>query len=94
MKAHDDARDTRTVTVRLLAEIAETEVRSIRADQRLREDLGLDSLQSLELLSCIGEALKIDLDVEEAMGIRTVDDACDFVARQYAEQRRDGQRRN
>jgi len=89
MKAHEDIR---TVTVGLVAEIAETEVRSIRANQRLREDLGLDSLQSLELLSSIGERLKIDLDVEKAMGIRTVDDACAFVARQYEEQRSYGQR--
>lgn len=84
--------DTHHVTVKLIAEIAETEVRSIREGQRLREDLGLDSLQSLELLSCIGEALKIDLDVEEAMVIRTVSDACAFVARQYAEQRSHGRR--
>jgi acyl carrier protein len=90
MKAHEDAGD---VTVRLLAEIAETEVRAIRTDQRLREDLGLDSLQSLELLSCIGEALEIDLDVEEAMGIRTVGDACAFVARQYKEQTAHGRLR-
>jgi len=90
MKAPE--KDTRIVTVKLLAEIAETDVPSIRANQRLREDLGLDSLQSLELLSSIGEALKIDLDVEEAMSIRTVDDACAFVARQYDEQRADGQR--
>lgn len=85
--------DLRSVTVKFLAEIAETDVRSIEDGQRLREDLGLDSLQSLELLSCIGEALKIDLDVEEAMGIRTVREACAFVASQYAEQRSDGQRR-
>jgi acyl carrier protein len=89
MKAPEDIR---TVTVDLVAAIAETEVRSVRANQRLREDLGLDSLQSLELLSSIGEKLKIDLDVEQAMGIRTVDDACAFVVRQYDEQRRDGQR--
>ncbi len=85
--------DTNDVTVRLIAEIAETEIRTIRESQRLREDLGLDSLQSLELLSSIGETLKIDLDVEEAMAIRTVSDACAFVARQYAEQRSDGRRR-
>ncbi len=86
MKAHED---TRQVTVGLLAEIAETEQRSIRDHQRLREDLGLDSLQSLELLSRIGETLQIDLDVEKAMAIRTVSDACAFVARQYSEQKKD-----
>jgi len=50
----------------------------------------MDSLQSLELLSTIGEALKIDLDIEEAMGIQTVDDACAFVTRKYKEQKADG----
>ena len=90
MKAQEE---TRKLTVKLLAEIAETDIRSIRDGQRLREDLGLDSLQSLELLSSIGEALKIDLDVEQAMGIRTVNDACRFVATQYAEQCGHGDRR-
>jgi len=42
------------------------------------------------LLSTIGEALKIDLDIEEAMGIQTVDDACAFVTRKYKEQKADG----
>lgn len=84
--------DPSHVTVRLIAEIAETDVRSVCDDQRLREDLGLDSLQSLELLSSIGEALQIDLDVEEAMAIRTVADACQFVAREYARQGSHGRR--
>jgi acyl carrier protein len=38
----------------------------------------------------VSEALKIDLDIEEAMAIRTVDDACTFVLRQYQEQRAHG----
>jgi acyl carrier protein len=88
MRTPDDR--ARLVTLAALAEIAETDVQSIRADQKLREDLGMDSLQSLELLSSIGEQLKIDLDIEQAMGIRTVDDACAFVLRQYEEQGSDG----
>jgi acyl carrier protein len=83
MKVNEDP--TR-VTVHLVAEIAETDVEAIRQDQRLREDLGLDSLQSLELLSRIGETLKVELDVEEAMSIRTVSDACTFVTRQCERQ--------
>jgi acyl carrier protein len=82
--------ETRGVTISLLAEICETDASSIDGRQRLREDLGMDSLQSLELLSLVSEALKIDLDIEEAMAIRTVDDACDFVLRQYQEQRAHG----
>jgi acyl carrier protein len=83
-------RDTQRITLDLLAEICETDVERIAGAQRLREDLGMDSLQSLELLSCVGETLKIDLDIEEAMGIQTVDDACAFVRRQYEEQRGHG----
>jgi len=82
--------DTRGVTITLLAEICETEAAAIASEQRLREDLGMDSLQSLELLSCVSEALKIDLDIEEAMTIRTVEDACAFVRTQYLEQRGHG----
>jgi acyl carrier protein len=87
MELHQDVRG---VTVRLLAEIAEIDAQSIRDSQRLREDLGLDSLQSLELLSGIGEALKIDFDIEDAMSIRTVRDACAFVARRYTAKTGDG----
>lgn len=76
----------RGVTLALLAEIAEADPREIRGDQKLREDLGLDSLQSLELLSSISEKLRIELDIDKAMDIRTVDDACAFVAREYDEQ--------
>ena len=48
---------------------------------RLVEDLGLDSLQSLEMLSTLSEELRVDLPMEEAMELRTVADACDFVER-------------
>lgn len=77
-----DERDTREIALTVLAEIAEVERGSLRGDDRLREDLGMDSLSSLELLSTLGEKLDLDLEVEEAMDIRTVDDACAFVERQ------------
>lgn len=77
-----DERDTREIALTVLAEIAEVELGSLRGDDRLREDLGMDSLSSLELLSTLGEKLDLDLEVEEAMDIRTVDDACAFVERQ------------
>jgi acyl carrier protein len=89
-RTSETASGAREVTLRLLAEICETEADTIQGGQRLREDLGMDSLQSLELLSCVGEALRIDLDIEEAMAIQTVDDACDFVGRKYQEQRARG----
>jgi acyl carrier protein len=64
----------------LIAEILEMTPASIRGADRLREDLGMDSLASLELLSSISTEFKLDLEAEDAMDICTVDDACRFVA--------------
>ena len=75
----------RTRTIELIAEILEVEPSTISPGQRLREDLGLDSLQSLELLSLISEELRVELPMEAALDLETVDDACAFVERTAAE---------
>ncbi len=69
----------------LIAEIAQVDDRTLRGPDRLREDLGMDSLGSMELLSRISAELRLDIEAEEAMDIQTVDDACSFVARRLAE---------
>ena len=81
--------DRRARLVAIIGEIAQTDAGKIQGEERLREDLGLDSLGSLELLSSISEELKIHLEVEDAMDLRTVDDACAFVERHYQKQRPD-----
>ncbi len=75
----NDESDRRARTREILAEIAERELDRVRDADRLREDLGLDSLQSLELLSVVSEELRIDLPMEDAVELRTVADACNFV---------------
>jgi acyl carrier protein len=73
--------------IALVADILEIDdPSSISPSDRLREDLGMDSLGSLELLSTISEELRIDLEMEEAMGISTVEEAFTFIERNYAEQ--------
>jgi acyl carrier protein len=74
-------------TMSILAEIAEVDIGKIRGTDRLREDLGMDSLSSLELISSLGDKLSLDLQIEDAMDIRTVEDACIFVERQCNSQR-------
>ena len=69
-----------------MAEILEIDPSTIQGSQRLREDLGLDSLGSLELLSMISQRLAVDLDIESALTMATVDDACVFVAQSCAAQ--------
>jgi len=69
----------------LIAEIAQVDDGTLVGAERLREDLGMDSLGSMELLSRISAELRLDIEAEEAMDIQTVDDACAFVARRVQE---------
>lgn len=77
--------DPRALTRRLIAEILELDPSRVRGEDRLREDLGMDSLGSLELLSSLSSELKLDIEAEEALDIQTVDEACAFVARKLSE---------
>ncbi|MBN1652950.1 MAG: acyl carrier protein [Deltaproteobacteria bacterium] len=89
MNSHvnNDQSKRRQRIIALVAEILELDdPKSIKPTDRLREDLGMDSLGSLELLSTISEELKLDLEMEDAMGISTIEDACAFVEHHYAEQ--------
>jgi acyl carrier protein len=74
-------RDLRPRMQKLVAEILEIDPSQVHEGSRLREDLGMDSLGSLELLSSISEELGIHLDIDDAMDIVTFQDACAFVER-------------
>lgn len=63
-------------------------IRRIRPDlrseilptDRLRDDIGLDSLHSMELLSEITERYELDVDPEQVQDVRTVGDIVSFLA--------------
>lgn len=76
---HAGSSDRRRLVIETIAEILELEPASVRVEARLREDLGMDSLTSLELLSSLSRTLKVDLEMEEAMAIATVEDTIRFV---------------
>jgi acyl carrier protein len=54
---------------------------NIEASDRLRDDLGLDSLHSMELLSEVSEKYEIDVDPENVQDVRTVGDVAAFLSR-------------
>lgn len=58
----------------ILSKLVGLEAESISDNDRLREDLGLDSLQSMELLSRISDQYDLDLEIEDAMDVETVGD--------------------
>ncbi len=58
--------------VHLIAQVAAVPVGDIRPADRLREDLGMDSVSSLELISLLSEELDVDIEVEDALQVTTV----------------------
>ena len=49
-------------------------------DARFVEDLGAESIQSVELLASFEEEFDIEMDEEAALGVKTVGKAVDFIA--------------
>lgn len=55
-----------------ICELALVKPEDVRTEDRLREDLGLDSVSSMELLSILAEKYDVDIEMEEAVAISTV----------------------
>ena len=68
--------------VALIAQLCTVRAGEIRLEDRLREDLGLDSVGSMELISMLAEEFDLDVPLEEAMGVTTVRGAVEM-ARKY-----------
>jgi acyl carrier protein len=66
----DDALTQRIFS--MMAQLSTVRAHDIRLEHRLREDLGLDSVCSMELLSMLAEELELDVPMEEAAQVTTV----------------------
>jgi len=75
-----DVTDIRARVVRLLATILERDPATLTDVQQLRADLGMDSLNALEFLSSLSQEFAIDLEVEDAFGLTTLDEVVALVA--------------
>lgn len=64
----------------VLAELAPGATRAFKPGDSLRRDVGLDSLQSMELLSRLTERFDIDPEMDEVMDIDTLGDVVTFLA--------------
>lgn len=68
----------------MMAQLSAVRVADIRLEHRLREDLGLDSVCSMELLSMMAEELDLDVPMEEAAQVTTVASTVDMARRHLA----------
>ena len=71
--------DIRKYVRELIAEIANVNADEIKESVDIRNDLGFDSLASVEILAAIETRLGIVLDEAKALNIATVKDLIDMV---------------
>jgi acyl carrier protein len=70
----------RTDLLQILSRLADLDPSQIKDSDRLREDLGLDSLQSMELLSRISDKYELDIEIEDVMDLQTVGEVVNELA--------------
>ncbi len=76
-----NAADVEKRVLHLIAQLSTVRPGQMRPGDRLREDLGLDSVCSMELLSMLAEEFDVDFSLEEAMAVTTVGGAVEMARR-------------
>jgi len=72
--------DTRARVVKVVAETLKIDASQISDDSRFVDDLGAESMQSVELIASFEEEFDIEMDEEKALDVKTVGKAVDFIA--------------
>lgn len=67
------------------AELLKIEGSRVKESSRFVEDLGADSMQSIELVAAFEEEFDIEMDEDAALGVKTVGDAVGFIDKVLAE---------
>ncbi len=70
--------ELREMIMKHVSKIAKIPASEIKGGDNLRDDLGLDSLRSMELLARISDELDVDIEFEALQGVQTVDDIIAF----------------
>ncbi len=71
--------DVRDRVIKVVAETLKIEPARIDDDSRFVEDLGAESMQSVELIAAFEEEFDIEMDEEEALDVKTIGKAVDFI---------------
>ncbi len=71
----DTLERVKTVT----ADLLKIDSNSINEDSRFVEDLGAESIQSIELVAAFEEEFDIEMDEDAALAVKNVNDAVRFI---------------
>lgn len=73
------AGDVRERVIKVVAETLNLEPSQINDESKFVEDLGAESMQSVELIAAFEEEFDIEMDEEGALDVKTVGKAVDFI---------------
>jgi acyl carrier protein len=64
---------------KVTAEVLKIDIGTIKDTSRFVEDLGAESVQSIELVAAFEEEFEIEMDEDAALGVKNVGDAVRFI---------------
>ena len=71
---------------KVVAEQLEAEPEKVVDDARFVQDLGADSMKSLELIAAFEDEFDVDIDMDEASKVQTVGGAVEFFEKELADE--------
>ncbi len=77
----DDVAERVVKVVSKVLKVPQTEVTS---ESRFIEDLGANSMRSVELIAAFDEEFDLDMDIDEAGKVRSVGHAVEFIRKELA----------
>jgi len=73
--------DVETRVKEVVARTLKIDTGIMKPESRFVEDLGAESIQSVELVAAFEEEFDIEMDDEEALDVKTVGKAVEFIAK-------------
>ncbi len=64
---------------RVTAEVLKVDPSNVKDDSKFVQDLGAESIQSIELVAAFEEEFDIEMDEDEALSVKSVGDAAEFI---------------
>ena len=74
----------------VVSDVLGVNVAEVNAESRFIEDLGAESIQSIELMAAFEEEFEVEFDEEAALQVQTVGGAVDMIA-ELVEQEQQGE---
>ncbi|MEN8251527.1 MAG: phosphopantetheine-binding protein [Bacteroidota bacterium] len=72
--------EVKTKVKKVVANVLEMDAADIADDANFIFDLGADSMQSMLLIAAFEEEFDIEMDVEKAQEVQSIDGAVEFIA--------------